>query len=144
MRTALFSAHRMSEPKRKAQTSIGAFFGGATNSAGASNKAPRTASSGGKRSEWLKLGQPLSVMVRTRGKLVGDPLEPSSSTRVAAFDFDSTLVETRTGSRFSQNADDWEVFNEHVEPKLKQLHVEGYRCDWCPALPGEGHQQGFG
>jgi hypothetical protein len=135
MRTALFSAHLMTEHKRKAQASIGAFFSGATNSAAASNKVPRTASSGGKKSEWLKRGEPLSVMVRTRGKLVGDPLETSSSTRVAAFDFDSTLVETRTGSPFARDADDWRVFNEHVQPKLKQLHAEGYRCDRCPALP---------
>jgi hypothetical protein len=56
MRTALFSAHLMTEHKRKAQASIGAFFSGATNSAAASNKVPRTASSGGKKSEWLKRG----------------------------------------------------------------------------------------
>jgi len=151
MRTARFGAQRMTDSKRKAQATLGAFFSGNATNTGAdaaSNKAPRTtagassSSSGGKRSEWLKRGEPaVSVMVRTRGIRVGDPLELSSSTRVAAFDFDSTLVETLSGSRFPKNPGDWKVFNQHVKPKLQQLHADGYRCDGCPAPPGRGHQQ---
>jgi len=137
MRTARFGAQRMTDSKRKAQATLGAFFSGNATNTGAdaaSNKAPRTtagassSSSGGKRSEWLKRGEPaVSVMVRTRGIRVGDPLELSSSTRVAAFDFDSTLVETLSGSRFPKNPGDWKVFNQHVKPKLQQLHADGYR-----------------
>eukprot|EP00959_Pyramimonas_sp_CCMP1952_P452323 9466374-Pyramimonas_sp.AAC.1 len=49
------------------------------------------------------------------------------STKVAGFDLDGTLVNTKSGGSFARHADDWKLFNEHVKSKLKQLHEDGYR-----------------
>ncbi|KAH0157865.1 PNK3P-domain-containing protein, partial [Aureobasidium melanogenum] len=46
--------------------------------------------------------------------------------KVAAFDFDSTLVDAKSGNRFARDGDDWKWWHRQVPSKLKQLAEEGY------------------
>ncbi|KAL3494656.1 polynucleotide kinase 3 phosphatase-domain-containing protein [Aspergillus germanicus] len=53
--------------------------------------------------------------------------QPSSGKpKIAAFDFDSTLVSTASGNKFPKNADDWKWWNPSVPSKLQSLHSDGY------------------
>ncbi|QIW97948.1 hypothetical protein AMS68_003466 [Peltaster fructicola] len=45
--------------------------------------------------------------------------------RIAAFDFDDTLVTTASGNRFSRDAQDWKWWHASVPDKLKRLHEDG-------------------
>jgi bifunctional polynucleotide phosphatase/kinase len=47
-------------------------------------------------------------------------------TKVAAFDFDDTLVKTKSGNVFSTGPADWQWWHASVPAKLKQLHADGY------------------
>jgi bifunctional polynucleotide phosphatase/kinase len=47
-------------------------------------------------------------------------------TKIAAFDFDSTLIKTKSGNKFARGADDWTWWHASVPGRLKQLHDEGY------------------
>ena len=47
--------------------------------------------------------------------------------RIAAFDFDDTLVSTRSGRKFPQDGADWTLWHPKVAASLKQLHEDGYR-----------------
>lgn len=49
-----------------------------------------------------------------------------ATTRVAAFDFDSTLIKTASGKIFSRSADDWKWWHSSVPGRLKELHNDGY------------------
>eukprot|EP00242_Pyramimonas_sp_CCMP2087_P014104 CAMPEP_0198212684 /NCGR_PEP_ID=MMETSP1445-20131203/27202_1 /TAXON_ID=36898 /ORGANISM="Pyramimonas sp., Strain CCMP2087" /LENGTH=241 /DNA_ID=CAMNT_0043887201 /DNA_START=175 /DNA_END=900 /DNA_ORIENTATION=+ len=51
----------------------------------------------------------------------------ATSTKVASFDLDGTLVNTKGGNTFAKHAGDFVHFNEHVKPKLTELHESGYR-----------------
>ncbi|KAJ8109817.1 hypothetical protein OPT61_g7175 [Boeremia exigua] len=46
--------------------------------------------------------------------------------RIAAFDFDSTLVTPASGKKFGRDASDWKWWHSSVPNKLTQLHKEGY------------------
>ncbi|KAI9831427.1 MAG: hypothetical protein M1819_005026 [Sarea resinae] len=46
--------------------------------------------------------------------------------RIAAFDFDSTLIQSSSGNKFAKNAQDWKWWNPVVPGKLSTLHTEGY------------------
>lgn len=51
-------------------------------------------------------------------------------TRIAAFDFDSTLVTTKRGKGFPQHSGDWKILfgdGSVVKGKLQELHKEGYK-----------------
>jgi bifunctional polynucleotide phosphatase/kinase len=48
-------------------------------------------------------------------------------TRVAAFDFDSTIIKTISKAKFSRDANDWCWWHGSVPGKLKELHSNGYR-----------------
>ncbi|OJJ02937.1 hypothetical protein ASPVEDRAFT_42469 [Aspergillus versicolor CBS 583.65] len=50
----------------------------------------------------------------------------SDKPRIAAFDFDSTLVSTASGNRFPRNAADWKWWNQGVRSKLQKLNTDGY------------------
>ncbi|KAL4911682.1 polynucleotide kinase 3 phosphatase-domain-containing protein [Aspergillus aurantiobrunneus] len=52
--------------------------------------------------------------------------QSSSKPRVAAFDFDSTLVSTASGSRFPKGGADWKWWDKGVPSKLQQLNADGY------------------
>lgn len=46
--------------------------------------------------------------------------------KVAAFDFDDTLIKTKSGSVFARGADDWQWWHASIPGKLKQLDADGY------------------
>ncbi|KAK5110111.1 hypothetical protein LTR62_006245 [Meristemomyces frigidus] len=46
--------------------------------------------------------------------------------KVAAFDFDDTIVTTKSGNRFSKGPDDWRWWHATVPGRLKQLNDDGY------------------
>ncbi|RYN81456.1 hypothetical protein AA0120_g10013 [Alternaria tenuissima] len=46
--------------------------------------------------------------------------------RVAAFDFDSTLITTASGKTFSRDASDWKWWDSSVPGRLKELHADGF------------------
>ncbi|KNG52297.1 DNA kinase/phosphatase Pnk1 [Stemphylium lycopersici] len=46
--------------------------------------------------------------------------------RIAAFDFDSTLITTASGKTFSRDANDWKWWDSSVPSRLKELHAEGF------------------
>lgn len=46
--------------------------------------------------------------------------------KVAAFDFDDTLIKTKSGNVFARGADDWQWWHATIPGKLKQLDADGY------------------
>ncbi|KAG9190633.1 bifunctional polynucleotide phosphatase/kinase [Alternaria panax] len=46
--------------------------------------------------------------------------------RIAAFDFDSTLITTASGKTFSRDASDWKWWDSRVPGRLKELHADGF------------------
>ncbi|RLV95893.1 hypothetical protein JA1_000538 [Spathaspora sp. JA1] len=73
----------------------------------------------------------------TRWKIVGTHLikntpttfEPTTAkVKIAAFDLDGTLIETKSGFKFSRGPTDWKWWGKHskVVDKLQQLIDEGY------------------
>ncbi|GLE04383.1 hypothetical protein PINS_up013313 [Pythium insidiosum] len=51
---------------------------------------------------------------------------PTSPLKIAAFDLDGTLIVTKSGKRFAQDASDWKLFHPtHVVKKLQQLTRDG-------------------
>lgn len=65
-----------------------------------------------------------SVLVARYNKS-GDAVRLFPNHRIAAFDFDDTLVTTASGNRFSRDAQDWKWWHASVPEKLKQLHEDG-------------------
>jgi len=51
----------------------------------------------------------------------------ATSKKVASFDLDGTLVNTKGGHTFAKHADDFVHFNDRVKPKLIELHESGHR-----------------
>ncbi|MCJ1258884.1 hypothetical protein MMC24_006718 [Lignoscripta atroalba] len=53
--------------------------------------------------------------------------EPASKrTKIAAFDFDSTLIQTSSGNVFGKNAADWRWWHVSVPGVLHKLYADGY------------------
>lgn len=46
--------------------------------------------------------------------------------RIAGFDFDGTLVKTKSGYRFARGGDDWVWWSPLVPSRLRELHSQGY------------------
>jgi hypothetical protein len=46
--------------------------------------------------------------------------------RVAAFDFDSTIIKTISKAKFARDANDWQWWHGTIPSKLKELHSEGF------------------
>ncbi|MCJ1395936.1 hypothetical protein MMC18_008822 [Xylographa bjoerkii] len=46
--------------------------------------------------------------------------------KIAAFDFDSTLIRTSSGNVFGRDAADWQWWNPSVPGKLRKLYDDGY------------------
>ncbi|KAL4808536.1 polynucleotide kinase 3 phosphatase-domain-containing protein [Aspergillus unguis] len=55
-----------------------------------------------------------------------DRQKSSSKPRIAAFDFDSTLVATKSGNRFAKSSADWKWWHQSVPSKLKRMSTDGY------------------
>ena len=53
-------------------------------------------------------------------------LARSKPVKIAAFDFDDTLIATKSGLKFAKGEDDWRWWHPTVPARLKQLHAEGY------------------
>ncbi|RMY30058.1 hypothetical protein D0864_16961, partial [Hortaea werneckii] len=53
-------------------------------------------------------------------------LQRNKPVKIAAFDFDDTLIATKSGNRFVKGSDDWKWWHHSVSTKLKQLHSDGY------------------
>ena len=51
----------------------------------------------------------------------------SSSTRIAAYDMDGTLIKTVSGNVFPKNIDDWQLNYGSITTKLKHLHENGFK-----------------
>ncbi len=50
----------------------------------------------------------------------------TKSSKVVAFDLDHTIVKPIAGKRFSETADDWELYDSIVYKKLNQYHKDKY------------------
>ena len=46
--------------------------------------------------------------------------------KIAAFDLDYTLIQTKSGRRFPKDKDDWKLMYSNVQNKLTELYKEGY------------------
>lgn len=46
--------------------------------------------------------------------------------KIAIFDFDSTLITTKSGLKFPRDADDWKWWHASVPARLNELHGEGF------------------
>ncbi|EWC45846.1 hypothetical protein DRE_04853 [Drechslerella stenobrocha 248] len=55
-----------------------------------------------------------------------DPVTPKQI-KVAAFDLDSNLIETKSGRKFGKEADDWKWWHATVPQRLRKAVDEGYR-----------------
>jgi bifunctional polynucleotide phosphatase/kinase len=83
-------------------------------------------------SQKVKLPEKVSWRTIESSLIVGrynasdDRPAPSGKTKVAAFDFDSTLIGTISKSTFSRSADDWCWWHGTVPAKLKALHDDGF------------------
>ncbi|KAG8981507.1 hypothetical protein FRB90_007208 [Tulasnella sp. 427] len=58
----------------------------------------------------------------------GVHLQPKSSTKVAAFDLDGTLIKPKSGVRFAKDHEDWKWWADGsiIPNKLKELDEQGY------------------
>jgi bifunctional polynucleotide phosphatase/kinase len=45
---------------------------------------------------------------------------------VAGFDMDYTIIKTKSGKKFPQNKDDWELLYDNTKAKLTQLSQDGF------------------
>jgi len=50
-----------------------------------------------------------------------------ASVKIAGFDMDSTLINTKSGRTFAINASDWVWWNDAVPTKLKAAHDDGFK-----------------
>ena len=48
------------------------------------------------------------------------------SNKIAAFDLDNTLIQTKSKKRFPKDKDDWELINESIKSKLNKLYENKY------------------
>jgi bifunctional polynucleotide phosphatase/kinase len=58
--------------------------------------------------------------------LFGSTKDFKFKSKVAAFDFDGTLVKNKSGKRFPINEDDWEFFSDDTKNKLIEFNKKGY------------------
>ncbi|KAL4760806.1 putative DNA 3'-phosphatase Tpp1 [Aspergillus foveolatus] len=57
----------------------------------------------------------------------GEPPQKSSGKpKIAAFDFDSTLVATASGNTFPRDSADWKWWRQSVPSRLQKLNADGY------------------
>ena len=58
--------------------------------------------------------------------LTGVYKQPVHSKKIAAFDFDSTLVTTNGKHTFAKDGDDWKLYHASVPSKLRDLYNDGF------------------
>ncbi|KAH7030538.1 polynucleotide kinase 3 phosphatase-domain-containing protein [Macrophomina phaseolina] len=52
--------------------------------------------------------------------------EANQPRKIAIFDFDSTLIKTKSGNKFARDSSDWQWWHASVPTTLHRLHSEGY------------------
>ena len=57
---------------------------------------------------------------------IGEIKQNLTSTKVAAFDLDDTIIKPKSGKRFPQSPDDWILLNDKVLPTLQDLYKTGH------------------
>ncbi|KAF2656772.1 PNK3P-domain-containing protein [Lophiostoma macrostomum CBS 122681] len=68
-----------------------------------------------------------SLLVGRYGGSAKAPLaKANKAQRIAALDFDSTLITSASGKRFGRDASDWKWWHNTVPGALRKLHGEGY------------------
>ncbi|KAI4257989.1 MAG: hypothetical protein L6R42_005354 [Xanthoria sp. 1 TBL-2021] len=55
-----------------------------------------------------------------------DDAQPVKRRKIAAFDFDSTLISTSSGNIYAKDAGDWKWWHISIPSTLKQLYADGY------------------
>mmetsp|Transcript_8974 Transcript_8974/g.11896 ORF Transcript_8974/g.11896 Transcript_8974/m.11896 type:complete len:509 (-) Transcript_8974:211-1737(-) len=70
---------------------------------------------------WFEMGPSWSILHYQHPS--GGPI----SDKIAAFDMDGTLIETKSGKSFAQNAKDWKFWRPCVPEKLRELVAEGFK-----------------
>ncbi|KAI9039103.1 putative DNA 3'-phosphatase Tpp1 [Aspergillus affinis] len=68
-----------------------------------------------------------SLIIGKYAKEPGPEEESSGKPKIAAFDFDSTLISTASGNTFPRNSADWKWWHSSVPSRLKELEADGYR-----------------
>ena len=64
---------------------------------------------------------------KDKGIIWGSSQGVTISHKIAGFDLDGTLIDTKSGWNFAKNDDDWDWWHPNVPKKLKKLHKNGYR-----------------
>ncbi|KAK4989687.1 DNA kinase/phosphatase Pnk1 [Elasticomyces elasticus] len=67
-----------------------------------------------------------TLLIARYGSATLTALPTSRPAKVAAFDFDSTLITSASGKKFSRDATDWKWWCGTVPATLKKLNEEGY------------------
>ncbi|KAJ1948970.1 DNA kinase/phosphatase Pnk1 [Linderina pennispora] len=62
-----------------------------------------------------------------RGTWIGTYMAPAPSSKFAAFDLDSTLIEVNGTHRFPKNASDWRFHHPKVPELLRNVYKQGYK-----------------
>jgi len=55
-------------------------------------------------------------------------VSPSQSSKIAGFDLDDTLIQTKSRCKFPLHEQDWEWKYPNVPDKIRQLQSQGYEC----------------
>lgn len=50
-----------------------------------------------------------------------------SSSKIAGYDMDGTIIKTKSGNVFPKNTDDWQIIFPEVPDKLQRLHKDGFK-----------------
>lgn len=69
-----------------------------------------------------------SITWRTLGGnscLYGEHAQPSYMPKLAGFDLDHTIIEPKSGRKFSEGCEDWKFFDVCIPSKLRALHADG-------------------
>ncbi|OQO05235.1 hypothetical protein B0A48_09002 [Cryoendolithus antarcticus] len=67
-----------------------------------------------------------TLLVARHGDPIADLTARPKPVKIAAFDFDDTVVKTASGNVFGRGATDWTWWHATVPGKLKQLHADGH------------------
>ena len=67
-----------------------------------------------------------SLLIGRYGEATAVQSATKKPRRVAAFDFDSTLITSASGRVFSRDANDWKWWDSSVPGRLKELHEAGF------------------
>jgi bifunctional polynucleotide phosphatase/kinase len=64
---------------------------------------------------------------QSTGAPLNEPLVQGTPVGIAAFDLDSTIITTKSGSKFPRSAGDWKLISPRILIKLQQVHACGMK-----------------